>query len=301
MDIMPDASEVVHYDEPGIPLYVRRSVLSSYPDFRAAAHWHEDLEFIVVIEGEMNYSVNGRIIPLKTGDSLFVNARQLHFGFDKDRQECDFLCILVHPSLIFGNNSALKSDLTPMLGDSAFPYFRFSENAAASQAIRHHLEEAYSLKSDCPRGYHFQAVGMLTQTIGLILNLWQARRNPSVPEQNTDPRLYLQQRMVAFIEENFRSDLTLDEIAGSASVSRSTCCRLFRKYIHSSPLEFLNHYRLQKACGLLQTGDLKITEVASACGFNYVSYFTHLFQKSFGCTPTEFRKKAADGTRTTGK
>lgn len=106
-----------------------------------------------------------------------------------------------------------------------------------------------------------------------------------------NPQLDLERRMVAYIEENFASEMTLDEIAQSANVSRSTCCRLFRKYVHTSPIEFLNSYRLQVACGQLESTNLSITEIASNCGFNHVSYFSQLFVESFGDTPRAYRKK----------
>ena len=43
--VMQDASEIVRYDEVGIPLYIREGLLSSYPDHRALCHWHEDIEW----------------------------------------------------------------------------------------------------------------------------------------------------------------------------------------------------------------------------------------------------------------
>ena len=59
VDIMQDTSEIVHYDEMGIPLYVRIGELSFYPGKKALCHWHEDMEFIRILKGEMNYYVNG--------------------------------------------------------------------------------------------------------------------------------------------------------------------------------------------------------------------------------------------------
>lgn len=56
-------------------------------------------------------------------------------------------------------------------------------------------------------------------------------------------------------------------------------------------IEFLNSYRLQIACGLLENTNLSVTNIASNCGFNHVSYFSQLFAESFGDTPREYRKK----------
>ena len=96
-DLMKDASEIVHYDSAGIPLYVKSDSLSEYPGMRALCHWHDDLEFIRSREGGMYYRIGSRTVLLKEGDCLIVNSRQMHYGYSRSREECRFLCILVHP------------------------------------------------------------------------------------------------------------------------------------------------------------------------------------------------------------
>ena len=97
-ELMPDFSEVIPYDRTGIPLYVRVAHLSSYYDMCAPCHWHDDIEWIYIINGKMRYYVNGKRITLNEGDSLMVNARQMHYGYACEQQDCYFVCILFHPS-----------------------------------------------------------------------------------------------------------------------------------------------------------------------------------------------------------
>ena len=58
--IMQDASEIVRYDEVGIPLSIREGLLSAYPNHRALCHWHEDIEWVYIRSGQMNYYMNGK-------------------------------------------------------------------------------------------------------------------------------------------------------------------------------------------------------------------------------------------------
>ena len=58
--IMRDASEIVRYDEVGIPLSIREGLLSAYPNHRALCHWHEDIEWVYIRSGQMNYYMNGK-------------------------------------------------------------------------------------------------------------------------------------------------------------------------------------------------------------------------------------------------
>ena len=89
-----DASENVAYNNPDFPAYVKKGQLSSYPDFRAVSHWHDDLEFILILDGQMFYDVNGQRIPLQTGEGIFVNSRCFHYGYSDAHTECLFICIL---------------------------------------------------------------------------------------------------------------------------------------------------------------------------------------------------------------
>ena len=79
--IMQDASEIVRYDEVGIPLSIREGFLSAYPNHRALCHWHEDIEWVYIRSGQMNYYMNGKRVLLNTGEALMVNSRQMHYGY----------------------------------------------------------------------------------------------------------------------------------------------------------------------------------------------------------------------------
>lgn len=101
--INSDASENVAYNHPDFPAYIKKRQLSSYSDFRAVSHWHDDLEFILILDGTMVYNVNGEKIPLQTGEGLFVNSRCLHYGYSGAHTECYFLCLLLSPALLSAN------------------------------------------------------------------------------------------------------------------------------------------------------------------------------------------------------
>ena len=63
-----DLSENVSYNIPSFPVYIKKEQLSSYPDFCAVSHWHDDLEFVLILEGQMSYEVNGQHISLSAGE-----------------------------------------------------------------------------------------------------------------------------------------------------------------------------------------------------------------------------------------
>ena len=78
--------------------FTEHSLLSHYPNMRAECHWHIDFEFTYIMRGHMWYFVNGETIRLDEGQGIFVNSRQLHYGFTKDNAECEFSCTLLNPT-----------------------------------------------------------------------------------------------------------------------------------------------------------------------------------------------------------
>lgn len=77
INLKDDQSEIVHYNFEDYPIYIQKSLLSSYHNFEAPAHWHDDIELIAVLRGEMNYHINGEIITVRQGEGVFINSRQL--------------------------------------------------------------------------------------------------------------------------------------------------------------------------------------------------------------------------------
>lgn len=99
------------------------------------------------------------------------------------------------------------------------------------------------------------------------------------------------QLMMQYIHQNFRQNLTLEDIAGQAMVSKSTALNLFRRYLHDTPVHYLVKYRLQEAAKLLATTEKKITVISGETGFENMDYFCKTFKKYYGRTPTEYRRK----------
>ena len=94
----------------------------------AVNHWHKDLEFIVILEGKMNFSVNGNNYELKEGQGIFINSKQMHYGYSKDGTDCIFLCILLPPSLLSNVNRIKSSYVVPVCKDSSHPFFIFDSS-----------------------------------------------------------------------------------------------------------------------------------------------------------------------------
>lgn len=287
-DLMQDASEIVFYDHPDIPVYIKEDDLSEYPDRKALCHWHEDIEVIHIIEGEMNYQINGRGILLQAKDCIVINSRQLHYGYSYLYHDCRFVCIRFHPKLLGANQMLYKNYVVPFIENKGIEYVYFDKNPE-NRPVRKLVRHILSLKSGREDAYELEVVGMLHQLWRILFCQCRTIIRQEIMPDDSD--LALQKKMVSYIYEHYRDTVTLEEIAASANISRSKCCIIFKQYLQQSPIDFLNRYRLEMSRRLLETTEYHITQIAFSCGFNHLSYFSKVFFREFGCTPTEYRRQ----------
>lgn len=94
-----------------------------------------------------------------------------------------------------------------------------------------------------------------------------------------------------YIREHYDKDISLQDVAASVHMSESYFSRIFKKYSGVSFIEYVTQLRLEKAKQLLLRPDAKIYEVSLAVGYQDARYFSQLFRKWTGETPTEFRRR----------
>ena len=98
------------------------------------------------------------------------------------------------------------------------------------------------------------------------------------------------QATIRFIRKNYHLDLTLEDMAQQASMSKYHFSRLFKQNCGYSPHEFLTLTRLNRAKHLLKTTDLPIKQIALEVGYQSVASFTNTFANRVGVTPSRFRR-----------
>ncbi len=285
VDVRGDGSEKVKYDYDGYYAYIRKGLLSYYPNYAADSHWHDDLEFISVLSGSMDYNVSGEIVHLEAGQGIIVNARQLHYGFSSEHKDCEFYCVLLHPMLLCTSQLIDREFVSPILSDHSLSYVFLNNHIAWQQQILTEVKTIYHCKDKATAPLHIQNSFYHIWAL-LTENALKVRR-----AKKQDRNLSILKDMLSFIHKNYAEKVTLDDIARSGSVSKSTCLVIFKKYLQDTPTNYLIGYRLKQAIKLLQADELNVTEIAFEVGFGGVSYFAETFRKYYGYSPSEYRSK----------
>ncbi len=108
-----------------------------------------------------------------------------------------------------------------------------------------------------------------------------------------DRNLSVLKDMLSFVHCHYAGKVSLEDIAKSGNVSKSTCLAIFKKYLHNTPASYLIGYRLNKSQELLLHTDFTISEIASEAGFDGCRYFSETFRKYYGVAPVEYKKRYA--------
>jgi AraC-like DNA-binding protein len=98
-----------------------------------------------------------------------------------------------------------------------------------------------------------------------------------------------------FIEQHWAEELSLGQVARAAHTSTNYFSEKFKEATGMNFVEYVARTRFEKAAGLLRDADLRISEIAFACGFQSLSQFNRVFKKFAGKSPTGYR--AAIGRR----
>ncbi|MGG1515592.1 response regulator [Paenibacillus oryzisoli] len=98
--------------------------------------------------------------------------------------------------------------------------------------------------------------------------------------------------MLSYIHQNFTEELTIQGMSEQFSLSSNYLCHLFKKEVGENFVEYVSRLRMQYACKLLAETDSPIHLISEKCGFHDYFYFTRIFKRMNGMTPTQYREKA---------
>ena len=101
-------------------------------------------------------------------------------------------------------------------------------------------------------------------------------------------------RVIHYMQEHIEHTLTLQQLAGYFKYSPSHFSMLFQKETGVSPINYFIRLKIQKACQYIELTNLKLNEISTKLGFEEPAYFTRIFTKIMGISPSAYRKKESE-------
>jgi YesN/AraC family two-component response regulator len=126
-----------------------------------------------------------------------------------------------------------------------------------------------------------------------ILEVAQSEQEKPLPRPREKPLPALVRAVLAHISENLNPQIKVEDIARAVHLSPWHLSRTFKKLDGRSIMDCLREMRIDRARELLADGDLSVTEISVAVGFENAGYFATCFKQATGMSPSEYRKKNA--------
>ena len=255
-------------------------------------HWHEEYEFALIKEGEIPFPTGSGNDILKKGEGIFINSGILHAQptslSSKDLKKIEFL---FRGKFIYGSTDSIfwQKYIRPLTTSTSLSFIHFSPDIPWQKKIIDRLFCAEDLYRKAAVGYEFHLRHLFSE---IFLLMYENQKELLPKKQNSSiQEMEHVKKMLQYIRKNYKESITLSELALCANICEREALRAFQNVICQSPIQYLIHYRIGKACEMLGTGNGNITEIGEHCGFSSPSYFSKTFKKIVGCQPKEYQKK----------
>lgn len=232
----------------------------------ATPHVHSHLEFDYVLEGEMTLTIDGKTYLLTENTMAVIMPYQIH---SHERLENSEMFMMAFPPEYIAEYRQLLSE------KSFFPCL-----ISFKQTIRNMICEIAGLETQD----YFKNKALMYYTISEFLRCCELRQK--------DPFEFdVYRSAIVYISEHYTEEISLEHVAAYAKVTASHLSRVLNSHSGSSFSDIVNSLRIFRAKRMIEQTNKTISEIAFATGYGSIRNFNRIFQKYFGCKPTELRSK----------
>ena len=259
-------------------------------------HEHNFSEIVYIKEGTAQHIINDTTYNLLPGDIYVINGHTSH-GFQNINNL--LLYNISYQPNIFNNN--LMFDFKKLPGFQALFILEPNYRDEIKFKSKMHLAPSQRIKvnkitKEMLNEFKSHKIGYQTLLLASFLELVvYLSRNYTDNIDKSNNQIIDFAHSVSYIENNYREDIKLEELANVANMSPRHYTKIYKKNYKLSPIKYVINLRLKHACELLLNTDKTITEIAYDSGFNDHIYFNKYFKKYFGLTPGKYRKKNQQG------
>lgn len=273
-----------------LPVSIEAMTVDSFP-----SHYHEDMQIVYVLKGEVDLRLIYMTYNLKAGDMHFVHRYDIHSlkGVTEDN--------LV---LLFNFNVEAFSSLYPDFYMQIFTT-RVSKDFVTYERklrLRDNMFRILSEIIELDPGFQGRVYDLSNEMLRILYKDFRgffidAEKGMWIHTVSSDPvQIDRISRVVNFVYDNYPYKLNLNEIAESEHISKFYLSHLFQKYVGPSFRDFVAMVRVEMSEHQILNSDMPITRVAQECGFSHPKYFIEHFKNWFGYHPAEYRKKFKETT-----
>ena len=245
------------------------------------AKWHyfgrpngsRQLILILCVQGRGWVKFDRREYSIAPGQLLVIRPNQPHsYGADSDQPWTIYWCHAAGSVAEKFGEGLIGENASPVLGIGDYP-----------RLITLFTEMLDELEHGCGLSHLLLSSSALSYLLALV---WKLSR---VQGENGIDSTVRVRHVAEQLRQHPERPVSVGALAANANLSASHFCNIFKRITGFAPVEFLLHVRIQRACELLDTTDQPIKRIASEIGFSDPLYFSRVFTKVHGMSPSAYR------------
>ena len=246
-------------------------------------HWHQAVELLLFVKGKVTCNFENTKRQFKAGDMYVINSHEVHET--KCTRNAVYLVVHIQPNIMCRYMPTFDQLSFSLTVDKEDPV-----KAMALEQLRSHMNEILRQNEDSSdpacklerQARLFAAAALLVKHFSQPLTVEESRLHRS-DMTRLEP-------VLDYIQLHHAEELPLDEAADSMGLNKEYFCRLFKKNMGVSYLQYVYQVRTTAFCRELETTEDPISEIAERHGFRDAKMLNQYFREIYGCTPSEKRK-----------
>jgi len=245
-------------------------------------HWHKAVELLLFVKGRVTCNFENTKRQFKAGDIYIINSHEVHET--KCTRGARYLVVHIEPAQMF--------HYIP-----TFDQLRFSlafdpedqERAMAYDQLHSHLREILRLTEEADAVFKLERQARLFAVTALLVKYFS---QPLAVEETRLQRSDMTrlEPLLEYIQLHHGEELPLDDAVDFMGLNKEYFCRLFKKNMGVSYLQYVYQIRATAVCRELEITEDPIGEIAERHGFRDPKMLNQYFKEIYGCTPSEKRK-----------
>ena len=264
-------------------------------NFECGIHMQEFFEINIITRGSGKHYIAENCIQTRMGD-VFITPPKIKHSF-KNEGGLDVFHVLISDRFINKNMSDLQLipsyfvlfAAEPLMRGKADNVLHLRLTDTQFESLNELLKIALSCRNQLDPFDCLSRKGFVLLLISFLCRVYSENSDSDLTGKNKADESFL--KAISYIHEHYFEKISVDTLAKTANLSRSTFLRKFNEICKMSPSEYIINRRIQASeYMLLHTSD-SIMNIAFKCGFYDAAHFSRIFTKKNGISPSEYRKE----------
>lgn len=251
-------------------------------------HWHEEFEFIYIIEGHLVVTVEAQKFLCEEGDIVVIPPGHLHDMEQYNDEKCHYSNIMFRFSLLEPdeNSDIYKKYFEPFLKYEIADFY-LKNGSELNSFLKPSCIELFETRHE---KYSTDELRVKSHLFGMMFRVLSLLKYDVDGTETRAGWIEKVKPILTYVTKNLQEEITVEQAAEMCNLSKSHFMKIFKNVTGYSFLDYVKKCRLEYAYYLLTETEENISVIGEKTGFPNFSYFIRSFKDAYGMSPLQYRK-----------